>query len=233
MRAFSYIFITFCINCFFYLYTRNQSGTGLDKHPSTLVRVIIIKVLTPRFREVVFPGNKALYTFTDLTKHRTKMKTVVLQIEDSSVENFKALIHLCPSIEIVEEYSELEVRKDFDICMTEATKTLRDNKVLRKPSDYAYIMQVINEKQIAYAPYFLTPDAFLDYLKDLGFKNIPGRTTIYDTKNGIKGEYPKWTFPFLHADDIETLRRNNVARQFLSAYFKAQRRLSDRISDNG
>lgn len=161
------------------------------------------------------------------------MKTVVLQIEDSSVENFKALIHLCPSIEIVEEYSELEVRKDFDICMTEATKTLRDNKVLRKPSDYAYIMQVINEKQIAYAPYFLTPDAFLDYLKDLGFKNIPGRTTIYDTKNGIKGEYPQWTFPFLHADDIETLRRNNVARQFLSAYFKAQRRLSDRISDNG
>ena len=67
----------------------------------------------------------------------------------------------------------------------------------------------------------------------ISFKNIPGRTTIYDTKNGIKGEYPKWTFPFLHADDIETLRRNNVARQFLSAYFKAQRRLSDRISDNG
>jgi len=161
------------------------------------------------------------------------MRTVVLKMEDSAIENFKAFVNLCPSIEIVEEFSELEVRKDFDICMAEAVKTLRDNKVLRKPSDYAYIMQVINEKQIADAPYFLTPDAFLGYLRDLGFKDIPGRSTIYDTKKGIKGEYPSWTFNDPQADDIETLRRNNVARQFLSAFFKAQRVLSDRISDNG
>lgn len=161
------------------------------------------------------------------------MRTVVLQMEDSAVEDFKAFIHLCPSIEIVEEYSELEVRKDFDICMVEAIKTLRENKVLRKPSDYAYIMKVINEKQIADAPYFFTPDAFLSYLKELGIKGIPGRTTIYDTKKGIRGEYPKWMFKDLQGDNIETLRRNNVARQFLSAFFKAQRVLSDRISDNG
>ena len=161
------------------------------------------------------------------------MKTVVLRIEDSAFENFKALIRLCPSIEIAEEYSELEVRKDFDICMAEALRTLRNNKVLRKPSDYTYIMQAVNEKKIPNAPYFLTPDVFLGYLKDLGFKEVPGRSTIYDTKNGIKGEYPKWMFNDPKIDDIETLRRNNVARQFLSAFFKAQRTHSDRISDNG
>ena len=161
------------------------------------------------------------------------MKTVVLQIEDSSVENFKALIHLCPSIEIVEEYSELEVRKDFDICMVEAVKTLRDNKVLRKPSDYTYVMQVINNKKVKDAPFFLTPDVFRLYLKEIGVQPLPGRSTIYDTIQILKGEYPHWTFNDPKVDEVETLRRNNVARQFLSAYFKAQRRLSDRISDNG
>lgn len=161
------------------------------------------------------------------------MKTVVLQIEDSAIENFKAFIRLCPLIEIVEEYSELEVRKSFDICMTEAVKALRQNKVLRKPSDYTYIMQVVNEKHIADAPYFYTPTMFLDYLKNLGFNNLPGRTTIYDTKNVISGEYPKWVFNDSQVNDIETLRRNNVAKQFLSAFFKAQRALSDGISEKG
>ena len=134
------------------------------------------------------------------------MKTVVLRIEDSAIEYFKAFVHLCPSIEIVEEYSELEVRRDFDVCMTEAICTLRSNKELRKPSDYTYIMQVVNDKQIADAPYFLTPDAFLGYLKDLGLDDLPGRTTIYDTKNGISGEYPKWVFKDLQGDDVEALR---------------------------
>ena len=161
------------------------------------------------------------------------MKTVVLRIEDSAFDNFQALIHLCPSIEIVEEYSELEVRRDFDICMTEALCTLRNNKVLRKPSDYTYIMQVINDKQVKDAPYFHTPDLFIGYLKNLGLDNLPSRTTIYDTRNVISGEYPNWKFIDPQIDDIETLRRNNVARQFLSAFFKAQRTLSDKISDNG
>ena len=161
------------------------------------------------------------------------MKTVVLRIEDSALENFKALIHLCPSIEIAEEYSELEVRKDFDICMSQAICMLRNNKVLRKPSDYTYIMQVVNDKEIVGSPYFMTPDSFLGYLKDLGFDDLPGRTTIYDTKKVICGKYPNWSFKDPQVDDIETLRRNNVARQFLSAFFKAQRTLSDRISDNG
>ena len=161
------------------------------------------------------------------------MKTVVLRIEDSAFDYFKAFVHLCPSIEMVEEYSELEVRKAFDICMSEAICTLRHNKVLRKPSDYTYIMQVVNDKKIADAPYFLTPNAFLGYLAELGLDKLPGRTTVYDTKKVISGEYPAWTFNDPQVDDIEALRRNNVARQFLSAFFKAQRRLSDGISDKG
>ena len=161
------------------------------------------------------------------------MKQVVLRIEDSAFKDFKAFLSLCPSIEMVEEYSDLEVRKNLDICIEEAIRELRKGKVFRKPSDYTYIMQVINDRQVKDAPYFHTPDVFLGYLEQLGFDGLPGRSTIYDTRKMMCGEYPNWVFNDPQIDVIETLRRNNVARQFLSALFKAQRALSDGISDNG
>lgn len=160
------------------------------------------------------------------------MKQVVLRIEDSAFEDFKAMLRLCPSIEMVEEYSDLEVRKKLDVCIEQAVRELLKNKVIRKPSDYTYIMQVINDKQVKDAPYFHTPDVFIGYLELLGFNGLPGRTTLYDTRKIMSGAYPNWVFNDPQVDVIETLRRNNVARQFLSAFLKAQRTHSDDISDN-
>ena len=37
-------------------------------------------------------------------------------------------------------------------------------RVFRKPSDYIYVMQVINNKKVKDAPFFLTPDVFRLYL---------------------------------------------------------------------
>ena len=144
------------------------------------------------------------------------MKQVVLRIEDSAFENFKAMLCLCPAIEMVDEYSDLEVRRQLDICIEEAIRELRKGKVFRKPSDYTYIMQVINDRQVK---------------EQLGLDGLPGRSTLYDTRKMMSGEYPNWVFNDPQVDVVETLRRNNVARQFLSALFKAQRALSDSISD--
>lgn len=160
------------------------------------------------------------------------MKQVVLRIEDSALENFKTLISLCPSIEIVCDCSDEEVRRDVDVCIEEAICELRKEKVFRKSSDYTYIMQVVNEKKVEGAPYFLTPDIFLTYLKEIGLQVLPGRSTIYDTIQIMKGEYPHWTFNDPKVDEVETLRRNNVARQFLSALGRIRRRHSDRIPEN-
>lgn len=161
------------------------------------------------------------------------MKQVVLKIDDLSYDNVMAFLKLCPSIEVIDEYSDFEVRRELDICILKAIRELRENKVIRKPSDYTYIMQAINEKQVKDAPFFNTPQVFIDYLETLGLGDRPSRTTIYDTRNKISGEYPNWVFKDPQIDEIETLRRNNVARQFLSALFKAQRALSDGKSENG
>lgn len=161
------------------------------------------------------------------------MKQVVLKIDDLSYNSVMAFLKLCPSIEVINEYSDLEVRRELDICILKAIRELRNNKVIRKPSDYTYIMQAINEKQVKDALYFNTPKVFIEYLGELELDDLPSKSTIYDTRKMMAGEYPKWVFKDPQIDEIETLRRNNVARQFLSALFKAQRALSDGISENG
>ncbi len=157
------------------------------------------------------------------------MKKVVLKIEDSAFEDFKHLVALCPSVEIVSEYSEEEVRRDVDICIAEAIEMLREDDVIHRQTDYTYIMQVINEKKVEGAPRFASSDDFLRYLKEIGLQSIPGRSSIFGTVKIMQGAYPHWTFP--NIDAVETLRRNNVARLFLNAFGRAQRGRSDEISD--
>lgn len=162
-----------------------------------------------------------------------EMKDVVLRMDDSAFETVLNFIKLCPCVEVVSEYSYEEVRKDVDICIEKAIFELKENGVFRKPSDYTYIMQVINSKKVKDAPFFLTPDMFRLYLKEIGVQPLPGRSTIYDTIQIMDSEYPHWTFIDPKIDEVETLRRNNVARQFLSTVGRLQRGFSDRISDKG
>ncbi len=161
------------------------------------------------------------------------MKEIVLRIEDSSYDDFMALLNLCPSIEMVAEYSEEEVRKHLDVCIKVAIEELRHNHVFRKFSDYTYIMQVINDKKVEDAPFFQTPDSFRVYLREIGVREIPGRSTLYETIQIMKGEYPHWTFDDPKINEVETLRRNNVGRQFLSTLGRILRSRSDGFSDKG
>ena len=159
------------------------------------------------------------------------MKEIVLQIEDSSFDDFMALLNLCPSIEMVAEYTAEEVRKHLDICIKEAIEELRNQNAFRKISDYTYIMQVINEKKWEDAPFFQTPDSFRDYLREIGVREIPGRSSLYETIQIMKGKYPHWTFDDTKIDGVETLRRNNVASQFLSTLGRIKRCRSDGFPD--
>ena len=142
------------------------------------------------------------------------MKDVVLRMDDSAFETVLNFIKLCPCVEVVSEYSYEEVRKDVDICIEKAIFELKENGVFRKPSDYTYIMQVINSKKVKDAPFFLTPDMFRLYLKEIGVQPLPGRSTIYDTIQIMDSEYPHWTFIDPKIDEVETLRRNNVRTGF-------------------
>ena len=130
------------------------------------------------------------------------MKQVILKIDDSAYEKFMGIVSLCPQVEVVCESSITDVMNDRDQCMVYAIQTLRNNHVFRFGYDYTWVMMAINEGLIDDYERFRSPQAFLDYLYEIG----------------IEMDNPS-----------EILRRKNVVRQFLSAFGTAKRGILNKI----
>lgn len=156
------------------------------------------------------------------------MKEVVLRIEDSVLEKFLGIVQLCPQVELVGSGDCVDTMDVIDKSFAHAISELRDRKVFKTPADYTYIMKAANDGAIFHSLFFLTPTDFIAYLELLGMKNLIGRSTLYNTKDSIRGKYPDWTF---NDSDVvsqyEVLRRKNIVVQFLSAFSKERRRLLD------
>jgi hypothetical protein len=167
---------------------------------------------------------------SSLTNLGKMKKEIVLLIEDSAYEKFMGMLSLCPQVEVVSEAMDGVSDFDVDYCMACAIRELCHYGVFSFSCDYAYIMAALNEEVVKDVPFFYTPMDFLSYLKSLGFENIPGKTSIYDTINKIKGSFPNWTFTD-HPKDIEVRRRINVVKRFLNAFGKAKRGMSERMSE--
>ena len=83
-------------------------------------------------------------------------------------------------------------------------------------------MQVVLEDNLKCGTLFINPDEFISYLRILGFKNLPSRSSLYRIGDTILGTYPNWTFSD-HPSHFEELRRRNIARLFLSAFNRFRR----------
>ena len=156
------------------------------------------------------------------------MKEILLRIEDSAYEQFMGLVQLCPMVELIGTGNCIETQDVIDKSFARAIIELRDRKVFKTSADYTYIMKAANDGAIYHTLFFLTPTEFIAYLEALGLKNLISRSTLYNTKDAIKGKYPDWTF--MDSDVVsqyEILRRKNIVVQFLSAFSKARRRLLD------
>ena len=77
---------------------------------------------------------------THLAKLRETMKEIVLRIEDAAVEDFMALVRLCPSVE-VEDVDEAAVPCESTMSerIREAIIQLRAERLLRRKFDYAWL----------------------------------------------------------------------------------------------
>jgi hypothetical protein len=91
-------------------------------------------------------------------------------------------------------------------------------------------MVAMNEGVVKGLPFFYTPKDFLDYMRELKFDGLLGRSTVYDTIAKVQGKYPDWTFSDAPKAS-EALRRKNLVRLFLSAFVRAQSRKLDGLSD--
>ena len=156
------------------------------------------------------------------------MRQIILEIEDSAYEQFMGMVGLCPSVKVVCESGITDVMNDRDQCMVYAIQILRENHVFRFGYDYTWVMMAINEGLIDDYERFRSPQAFLDYLYEIGIDKLPTRYSLSLAYSKTLNSYPEWTFIDVE-NASETLRRKNVVKQFLSAYGVAKRRIFNNI----
>ena len=132
-------------------------------------------------------------------------------------------------VKAVERVSPLQL-PDIDQRMQEIFHELEAKKVIKHKYDYAWIMQLIDEKKIEEVAPFKTIPSFRSYLLQLGIK-VAGVSTLSQYYNTVSGNYPNWEFT--DTDDRgERLRRINVAGMFYAAYVKGvSRGFSEDLSE--
>jgi len=159
------------------------------------------------------------------------MKQIVIEIEDEAYEPFMGMLRLCPAVKVVGTSMVVETRDVIDRCFVEAIMELQaDKKVYKRPSDLAYIMIGVNDGAINGVDYYLTPDAFIGYLLQIGVDQLPKRSTIYNKVNDTVGKFPDWSF----VHDVkpkEKIRRKNLFLRFSSAFGRAKRQKLDGFMD--
>jgi hypothetical protein len=158
------------------------------------------------------------------------MKEVLLKIDDSAYEKFLNFITLCPMVEVVSTNVIAETKGVVDKCFAEAISVLRRDKVFRTKGDYGYIMLAVNEGALK-GLFFYSPADFINYLKELGFDQLPVISTLYNINNKVSGRYPNLEYTD-HPDSKERLRRNNIVARFLSAFNRAKRSHLEGILEN-
>ena len=156
------------------------------------------------------------------------MRQIVLNLDDEAFEPFMGLLALCQQVQIVGESEVTDVLNNRDQCMKQAIETLRENKVFKHGYDFAWIMVAINQGVLDAYEGFRSPQAFLDYLYEIGIDNLPSRYSLSRAYSIIFHTYPDWTFKDVDGA-TETLRRKNVVRQFLTAYAAAKRDLCNKF----
>lgn len=158
------------------------------------------------------------------------MKEITIQVEDSAYECVLGMLQLCQQVEVVSTGSLTNSDDQRDYCVKKAVDVLRARNAIQYPFDFTWIMAAMDQYTVGGIDGFRSPQAFLDYLKELGVERLPHRSTISNNYKKVEGVYPDWTFS--DTDEAqEVLRRKNVVRQFLSAFNKAKRAEFDKMFD--
>lgn len=150
------------------------------------------------------------------------MKEITFRVPDELAHLLEEWARLIPEMELV--YTEdCDLSEDMcSRCVRRAILQLKTEGVIRRVSDYAWIMTALEQGIISELKGFRSPQAFIDYLRQLGIEHLPCRTTLFMAYNNMVGQYPNWTFTDT-TNPNEILRRKNVVVRFKSAFLRAKR----------
>ena len=150
------------------------------------------------------------------------MKEITLKVPDNMLGLIEQLALHMNGVEIVNVFDGTMTETETDQCFRMAIMEMKEEHVLRKPRDYAWIMTPIEQHVISDLKAFESPQSFINYLRHLGISRLPDRSTLSRAYNTIIGKFPEWTF-LDKPDSGEVLRRKTVVVRFKSAFMRYKR----------
>ena len=140
------------------------------------------------------------------------MKEIVLRIEDAALEDFMALVRLCPSVEVVTVDEAVPNESSLAARIREAILQLREERLLKRKFDYAWLKVAMDSTDDL--PSFESAQRYLDYMRDeLQLDDLPCESSISKMMDMARGQLFYWTFSDTK-DAQETTRRNNIVKRF-------------------
>lgn len=127
-------------------------------------------------------------------------------------EVYNRLLTLLAVRELMLGKENIAENKDIDAKVYNALATLKKEGEIVYLYDFTWPMIAMNEDKDL--PSFDTPTSYLNYMKKVGIKNLPSRSTISKYYDRARGQFPNCTFD--DADTTETIRRNNVGKRFIN-----------------
>ena len=153
------------------------------------------------------------------------MKKVLFVMPDDKMALIERLVEAIPSMEIVkvkdmdsiEEFqrkSPME-RLDFAIRRVDSEEGL-----MVKRYDFAWLYAAVQQGQLKGIEKYKSVKSFRQHLIKISIKNVPSNSTISCWFGYLRHQYPDWVFS--DCDATESQRRINVAKRFLSLYYKGK-----------
>lgn len=152
------------------------------------------------------------------------MKSILINVEDGAFEHVLGVLQLCQQVKVVSTEDLQGIVSGIDECFAKAIKELQDERVIRNQYDYAFIYMAIREGIICEMEPFYSVQHFVDYMKELGIQNPPGKSSISNICTRTQGEFPDWFYDEA-VDASEERRRKIVVTRFSSAFTRAKRNL--------
>ena len=153
------------------------------------------------------------------------MKKLTIVVPDDKLALIERLVEAVPGMEIVEveDMDSLEEfqrkspmeRLDFAIRSIDSEEGLLANRY-----DFAWLYAAIQHKLLKGVEAFHSVESFRQHLNNIGIKNIPSNSTISCWYGNLRHQYPDWAFS--NCDATERQRRINVAKRFLSVFYKGK-----------
>jgi hypothetical protein len=154
------------------------------------------------------------------------MKKLIIVVPDDKMALVEELVKAITDMEIVEvkdmgsteefQRKSPEERLDFAIHAIVEEKGLLANRY-----DFAWLYAAIQEELLKGIKMFHSVESYRQYLINIGIQNVPSNSTISDRFGCLRHKYPDWAFSD-NCDTKETQRRINIAKRFLSLFFKGK-----------